>query len=151
MILICTIIAGMIFAVDIVIKQHIEDHLEDGETREIMDGKVEIRKVHNHGFALNLLEKKPNIVKIVSVLAGIILVIYEVCLFFKKGRLREKLGGAIALGGAFSNMYDRIVRGYVVDYFGFKTKWTKLKKITFNIGDFCLMIGMVIMAFSKKD
>lgn len=152
MIVLCTGIAVLLFAVDIVIKQHIEDHFDFSGKQDIMDQKAELRKVHNHGFAMNLLDKKPNIVKIGSILAGVLLVMYQFCLFLKKGRRIEKLGGAIALGGAFSNMYDRIVRGYVVDYFGFKTKWKKLSRLTFNLGDFCIFIGAsLILIFGKKD
>jgi len=151
MILICTGIAVLLFAVDIVIKQHVEDNLDKSDKQEIFEGKAELRKVHNYGFAMNLLDKKPNIVKISSIFAGLVLVIYEIRLFFQKGRLLEKLGCAIALGGAFSNMYDRVVRGYVVDYMGFKTKWKKLNKLTFNLGDFCIFIGaFIVFLFGKK-
>lgn len=151
MILICIGIAVLLFATDVVIKQHIEDHFEKGEKKAIFEQKVELRKVHNYGFAMNLFEKKPNIVKIGSVIGGVILAFYGVSLFFKKGRMFEKLGVGFALGGAFSNMYDRIVRGYVVDYIGFKTKWDKLRKMTFNLGDFGIFVGAIlILVFGRK-
>jgi len=152
MILICTGIAVLLFAADVVIKQYVEDNFRFSDKQDILGGKSEMRKVHNYGFAMNLLDKKPNIVKIGSIIAGVLLLFYQFGLFLKKGRLMEKLGCAIALGGAFSNMYDRIVRGYVVDYIGFKAKWKKLNQLTFNLGDFCIFLGAFIMLiFSKKD
>jgi len=151
MTLICIGIAALLFAADVVIKQHIEDHFEKGEKQAVFDQKAELRKVHNYGFAMNLFEKKPNIVKICSIIGGVTLAFYSISLFLKKGRMFEKLGSALALGGAFSNMYDRIVRGYVVDYIGFMTKWKKLRKMTFNLGDFGIIIGaFLILVFGKK-
>lgn len=55
-----------------------------------------------------------------------------------------KTGLSILLGGAYSNTYDRLVRGYVVDYFGFQVKNERLRNIVFNISDFCIMIGALI-------
>ncbi|MFR5731015.1 MAG: signal peptidase II [Clostridium sp.] len=37
------------------------------------------------------------------------------------------------LGGAVSNLYDRMIRHYVVDYFSIQCG--KLKKVVFNLGD----------------
>ena len=47
------------------------------------------------------------------------------------------------LGGAYSNTYDRLVRKYVVDYVSFRVPG-RLKKVIFNIGDFCIMIGALL-------
>lgn len=64
--------------------------------------------------------------------------------FGKKGKKLLRTGLAFLLGGAFSNTYDRMVRGYVVDYFGFEVKNDKLRGLVFNISDFCIMIGAMI-------
>lgn len=48
------------------------------------------------------------------------------------------------LGGAFSNTYDRLVRKYVVDYVSFHVPLKGLKKVIFNIGDFCILIGALV-------
>ena len=51
----------------------------------------------------------------------------------KKGCLAQKIGLSMVLGGAISNLYDRLVKGYVVDYFSIEFK--RLKKVIFNLGD----------------
>ena len=53
---------------------------------------------------------------------------------------------SLLLGGAFSNTYDRLKRKYVVDYFSFGVKWEPLRAIVFNISDFCILIGALIIA-----
>ena len=57
--------------------------------------------------------------------------------------LAEKLGLAVALGGAVSNTWDRMVRGYVVDYFSIR--WKGLKKVVFNLGDFFIFLGALMI------
>ncbi len=52
-----------------------------------------------------------------------------------------KLGLSFVVGGAFSNVYDRLVRRYVVDYFSFNVKWERLRRIVFNISDLFIFLG----------
>ena len=55
----------------------------------------------------------------------------------------QKLGIAMILGGALSNLYDRLVRRYVVDYFSIQCG--KLKEIVFNLGDIFVFLGSGIL------
>ena len=55
----------------------------------------------------------------------------------------EKLGGALILGGAASNISDHWRRGYVVDYLKFALK--PLRNVVFNISDFCIFIGSFLI------
>jgi signal peptidase II len=60
----------------------------------------------------------------------------------QKGKKLLKLGAAFMLGGAASNVYDRVKRGFVVDYFSFSF----FNKVVFNISDFFIFIGSIIVA-----
>ena len=64
---------------------------------------------------------------------------------FKEGNM-EFAAVSLMLSGAVSNLYDRFRRGYVVDYIGFGVPEPQIRKITFNIGDFCLMAGAAALA-----
>ena len=55
----------------------------------------------------------------------------------------QKIGIAIILGGAISNLYDRLVRRYVVDYFSIQCG--KLKEVVFNLGDIFVFLGSGIL------
>lgn len=50
--------------------------------------------------------------------------------------------------GAWSNTFDRWFRGYVIDYVGFQTKWKKVTAITFNLADFLIGAGGVLVVLS---
>lgn len=126
-------------------KQYIEDTFRKGEEREANSSKIVLRKVHNKGFCLNTLDKYPTVIKGVSAgLCGLIGV-YAYQLFQKRGRWIAKLGMTFLGAGALSNTFDRLVRGYVVDYWGVKFKNSKLSKITANLADIYILVGSTVL------
>ena len=56
----------------------------------------------------------------------------------KKGISLIKLALSVTLGGAVSNLYDRL-RDYVVDYFSIQ--FGRLKRVVFNLGDMFIFFG----------
>lgn len=138
--------AAVLLGADLFCKYRTERKNDGEKEKKIFGGKVLIRKVHNYGFALNILSGEERIVKGGSLLAGILLLCYHVKLFFSKKGTWKFAGTSLMLAGALSNLYDRFRRGYVVDYIGFAAADPQIRKITFNIGDFCLMAGAVILA-----
>ena len=54
-----------------------------------------------------------------------------------------KGGYALVLAGGLSNLYDRLRRGYVVDYFSIQAGF--LKKVVFNLGDLFIMAGAAVL------
>lgn len=129
---------------DMGIKQYVEETFKKGEDQNTKVPKLVFRRVHNKGFCLNVLDKYPVIIKSVS--AGLCGAIggYAYQLFHKRGKWIEKLGVTILGAGAFSNTFDRLVRGYVVDYFGIEYKNSKLSKITANLADIYILIGSTV-------
>lgn len=106
-------------------------------------GKILLYHNHNAGFPFGFLEQHGEIVRmlplaVISGLAGFLTAILP-----QKGRQVQKLGIAIILGGAISNLYDRVVRRYVVDYFSLQCG--KLKEVVFNLGDIFVFLGSGIL------
>lgn len=65
---------------------------------------------------------------------------------YKDQHVLPSIGLAMILGGAFGNIPERFIRGYVVDFISFDwpdwlffTRWP-----TFNIADSAVNVGMVI-------
>ena len=56
-------------------------------------------------------------------------------------------GRSAILGGAISNLYDRLVKGYVVDYFSIEFK--RLKKVIFNLGDIFVFLGSLVFLIGE--
>lgn len=134
---------------DIAFKALIENGMTRGEERTACKGKLIIRKVYNRGFCLNLMEKKEELVKYGSVIATMILTIWQlITLLFKKRPLR-KAGLSLMTAGAWSNTFDRWFKGYVVDYAAFPSKSKKARELTFNLADVFIVFGAVLVMISS--
>ena len=135
-------IAG-IFAGDEWIKEYIEEKEPLNGKRTILNGKITITKHHNKGAALNFMEQKPEIILgVACVTFGYVLSLIRQILT-EEGNVLTKLGLSLVTGGGLSNLYDRVKRGYVVDYF--TINYGKLKKVIFNLADICIFIGSFLM------
>lgn len=136
-------------ALDLYLKKVIEDQEDKDFPRELKGtkGKIMLYKNHNPGFSFGVLKDRPELVfaiplMIASALAGIL------CwLLPRKGFLVEKLAISMTLGGGISNLYDRLTRHYVVDYFSIQ--WKQLKKVVFNLGDIFIFAGIGLLFLSE--
>ena len=139
-----------ILAADLGIKHSIEKKRTTQQESTILKNTLILRKHHNKGIALNALDRHTTSVKTISV--GMTILIAVITFFSCFGRRKNqisagrKAGLAFVLGGALSNTYDRVFRGYVVDYFSFNVKWQKFRNIIFNIGDLFIFAGSLLMS-----
>ncbi len=137
-------IIGGIFLLEFIIKTIVEKKGKLGVTKPVCGGKILLRKYHNRGFALNVGEKRQRVVAGIS-LSLCILITLAALLFGNRWNSLMKTGLSIVLGGAYSNTYDRLFRTYVVDYISFGVKNQKLRRVVYNIADFCIMIGTILV------
>ena len=110
-------------------------------------------RTFNEGMAANVLDEDPAKVKKISSLVLVIFLILSLPLFFsKKGRINRKLGAALIIGGALSNVADRCIRGKVVDYIQFNMdKSDRMERMTYNIADFSIFIGTVLYMINSDS
>ena len=146
MIAVWILILAVIFWGDFFLKNYIENHVEEQEERKICRGRLLIRKHHNKGMMLNAGQKKRKLVAAISLVFTLILTVVFVVSLGHRGNNLLRLGLSLLLGGAFSNTYDRLRRGYVVDYVSFPVKWQRFRRIVFNCSDFCIIIGALLSA-----
>ncbi len=132
-----------IFGLEWKLKNHIEETKEEGKTEEKCGGLLLIRKHHNRGAFLNAGQNRQKLVMMISVIFAVLLTALFVLTLGQAGKGLLKWGLTLLLGGAYSNTYDRLARKYVVDYVSFNVPFG-LRKVIFNIGDFCIMIGALL-------
>ena len=77
--------------------------------------------------------------------------IFFIFSFGTVGKGMLKFGLSLLLGGAFSNTYDRLRRGYVVDYFRLNVPAKRIWNLIFNISDFCIVIGAVLVVLGEQE
>lgn len=138
----------VLVCIDMGLKQYIEDTFEKDEERETLVPGLVLRKVYNKGFAFNILERSSGLIRKSSVFAAAGVLISDVWIFLKKKRKAGKLGMTLISAGAFSNVYDRLIRGRVVDYIGIRRGNKKLSDLTANLADVYLMVGMMFYGVS---
>lgn len=134
-------LTAMIMVTDLGIKDIIESRPDTAFPKEIekTGGMVVLRKSHNPGLPMGFLSGYPELVlqipaAVTCAAAGIF-----AWLLPRKGNCAQKLGLAMIIGGSGSNLYDRFVRGYVVDYLN--VRWKRLREVVFNLADVCILLG----------
>ncbi len=148
-VLICAALSVGIFILDLFIKNRIERRMEEGEERPLCGGRLVIRKYHNRGAFLDIGEKRQKGVALLSLCLTLFMTAVFLATFSFRGNAALKAGLALLLGGAYSNTYDRLARKYVVDYVSFPVKNRKLSRMVFNISDFCIIVGALLLALSE--
>ncbi|QCI24804.1 signal peptidase II [Buchnera aphidicola (Rhopalosiphum padi)] len=101
--------------------------------------------VHNFGAAFSLLSDQNGWQKYFLLIFSIvvILVLIKMIIKFKKKDKNKILSYSLILAGAIGNLIDRINYGFVIDFIDLHIKnW---HFATFNIADFSIFIGMIII------
>lgn len=144
------IIAAVIFAVDLVIKNKISVMAADAFPKRA--GRfISIERMYNRGFAGSILEKEPEIVRgmvtAAVTLMGIVSIPYVI--FARKHNV-TRTGLALMLGGAASNAADRKYRNHVVDYLRTVNPGTGKKGgLIFNLSDICIGVGSFFVLIGR--
>lgn len=117
--------------------QYLKKNVEHG--KEFLNGCVTIKKNVNTGFIMNRASGSKWVLPLISMMFGVVTYLYLLTLD-KKNRKIKRLGLALVVGGAASNLYDRIQNGGVTDYLLIKG----LPKVVFNLADLAIVLGAVI-------
>ena len=76
----------------------------------ICKDSIRLRKYHNYGAFLNIMEKKKKVLHAISIIFTTVIALFFLITLSQKGNRVLKLGLSLLLGGAFSNTYDRLTR-----------------------------------------
>lgn len=117
-----------------------------GQSIPVIDKIFHFTYVQNSGGAFGILRGRTNLFIIIS----IIVILFIVYFMFKEEKKDYfvKVVCSFVLGGAVSNLIDRMRLGYVVDFVDFQV-WP-----VFNVADSAISIGMILLflrLFFKKD
>ena len=128
---------------DQLLKNSIDTEPEENFPRELphSGGYVKVMRAHNPGFSMGRLGDHPEFVKLSSLAATGFLagsLHYLTTEYPGKYPLR-KMGMALVIGGAMSNVADRARKGKVTDYINIRVG--SFKKAIVNIGDLAIYAG----------
>jgi signal peptidase II len=137
---------AIIVTVDQVTKAIVRQLLPLGESRSVIPDFLDLTHVHNTGAAFGLLNAvdfpyKPLVMIAIAALALVAIAAYATQLGFHEKMAR--FGLALILGGAFGNLIDRAVFGYVVDFVD--VYWGTTHFWAFNVADSAITVGAVLV------
>ena len=128
---------------DWLFKSYVEERFGEKEEKPAWKWFV-LRKVHNRGACMNLLDDRPRLIRGLSLILTILLTAWQIITFRKSRSLCRKKGAALLTAGAWSNTLDRLIRGYVVDYISIKSRFKKVSAVTFNLADVFIAAGSIL-------
>lgn len=140
-----------LFQTDLAIKHEMDDNPEFEKEHLLLDGAVRVKRHRNSGMAGGRFAGHTQGIIRCSVAAAFGCTGMFLSLLMKRGHEIQKLGFALLTGGAFSNLYDRCRKGYVVDYVSFHTPFQRLNRLVFNLSDFFILAGALLICFGQTD
>jgi signal peptidase II len=137
---------AVIVAVDQVTKAMVRQLLPLGESRSLIPEFLDLTHVHNTGAAFGLLNAvefpyKSLAMIGIAALALIAIAVYATQLGFHERM--QRFGLALILAGAFGNLIDRAVFGFVVDFVD--VYWGATHFWAFNVADSAITVGAIFV------
>ena len=136
--------AILALALDQLSKIWVRANLPEGAQLPLVPGWIHLEHIKNHGAAWGVLagQKWLLIAFTVAVTALVVSSAREVS---RRGKLAA-IGFGFILGGALGNLIDRVMFGYVTDFFDLDTPVAWLRTFpVFNVADSALTCGVILM------
>ena len=137
-------ISASIFILDYFLKLYLKNNFAF-HSLPLIENILHITVVFNKGAAFGILQKHTYLLILIGIFfIGVLLL---ALLKDKKRTLSDNIIFGLIIGGASSNLFDRIVYGYVIDYIQVPI-WKIFGKTwpVFNISDSCISIAALILA-----
>ncbi len=136
------IIALFILIVDQVIKITIDELFAIGESKCVISKFFYVTKVFNKGAAWGFFEGARIILIMIAIVALVLLFNYENNF---ANKYRNVVAFGLVYGGLFGNLSDRIMYGYVIDYFHFFLGSYSFP--VFNVADIAIVCGFILIIY----
>ena len=134
----------VIIIIDQLTKLLVSNNLKLNESIEVIRNFFYISYVHNEGAAWSIFHGNRWFLVIMSFIA-----LYAVIKYFLLDinvTKAETVGYSLLLGGVVGNLIDRLVHGFVIDFFDFFILGYNFP--VFNIADTCIVLGVIIVLWT---
>lgn len=124
----------LFIVIDQIVKLLVTSNIALYDKINIIPNTLDITHVQNTGAAFSILTDNTLLLIFITIIA-----IYLIYNYMLKEEENVIIIGLI-FGGVISNLLDRVIRGYVVDYINFKA----INFPVFNIADICIVVGFIL-------
>ena len=134
-----TALTGLaVFAACGAVRRHLER--KECRTAEYAGGRVCLTALRNEQGAFGLRLQKPALLALSGAALGMAVLL----------RRRSPIGAGLLLGGGAGNFWERLRHGSVYDYVRFPKAPGRLKRYVFNLADFAILAGSLLLAWERK-
>ena len=132
----------LLLCLDVFSKQLVVHFMEVGQSISIIPHFFSLTYVKNRGIAFSMLEGNLLFIIFLSlmIIGGIFFFIR-----FKRLSWSESFCYALIVGGAIGNLLDRVIYGYVIDFFDFTLFGYEMA--IFNVADVFIVLGVFLLLF----
>lgn len=109
----------------------------------LIDGFMDLTFVKNPGVAFGMFSGQRWFILLLTGVITVALLYFYVSLPKTKEYKFVRMTMVLIFAGAIGNMIDRILRGYVVDFFEF----TFFEWPVFNVADIYVVVGVMVLAY----
>lgn len=139
--MIYTIIAAVLIVADYITKLWAERVLTKISSIPLIENVFHLTYVENRGIAFGMFSGGRVVFIVVSLIVMAVLLI----IVFKTPKDTRtvwlKGGASLVIAGAIGNLIERLVKGYVVDFFDFRL----INFPVFNVADIAVCVGVVML------
>ena len=141
------IFTGAVFAIVLAACALTRCYLDRSSRRDevFLGGRAATRTVRNHGGGFGLRLGGRALAVSSAAALGVTL-----ARSLRERRLLPRLGAGLLLGGGVSNLTERLRRGWVYDYVQFPRAFGNLKRLVFNLADFAILLGGLLLVLTQK-
>jgi len=139
-------LSGFLISVDQFLKHWVVARFAEGQGASLFQGLM-VRHLKSNGFAFGLFQKMSDSLQDIFIIGVPIFALILIVLIFIKLRddqMVTSVALSTILGGAVSNLIDRLQYGFVIDFLELSLG-AKLSPVAFNIADFAIIIGVLLV------
>lgn len=130
----------LFFLIDLISKQIIINVIDLYNSVKIIPNFFYLTYVQNKGAAFSILENKQILILLFTAIA-----LFFINKFLNNENIKkfEMIIYSMITGGILGNLFDRLVFGYVIDFFDFR--FGKYQYPIFNIADCFIVVGIILL------
>ena len=121
------------------------NNLEYGLSNETFFPFVDFLLIYNSGIAFGIFDGKGAYVSYFLLVLTFLISIYLIWLIYNEENFKKKIGLSFVTGGAFGNIFDRLVDGKVTDFLHLEIM--NFSFFIFNLADLFITIGAILIIY----
>ena len=137
-------IIALVF-LDFYTKELALSNLDKFQPKETFFPLIDLLLIYNSGIAFGIFDGKGAYVSYFLLVLTFLISIYLIWLIYNEENFKKKIGLSFVTGGAFGNIFDRLVDGKVTDFLHLEIM--NFSFFVFNLADLFITIGAILIIY----